>query len=88
MPAATVDLPCPAWSDLVTELGLEPHGLAHQLLQEHGAPSLSAQPTLFAGLVTPSANWSAKSLLLRQSASEGPACALVAVLWSLVAGEG
>jgi hypothetical protein len=33
-PEVPTDPPGPTWDDLVAELGLEPHELAHQLLQE------------------------------------------------------
>ena len=35
----------PSWDDLVGGLALAPQELAHQLLQEHGAPSFAWQPS-------------------------------------------
>jgi hypothetical protein len=64
---------------LVVELGLEPHELAHQFLQEHGAPDLMSRPALFTALTSPSTDRSAKMLLLRQSVSGDPTCTLVAL---------
>ena len=46
---AIVDPPIPTWDDLVGSLGLEPHEIAFKLLQDHGAPSLTARPATFAG---------------------------------------
>jgi hypothetical protein len=66
------DPPGPTWDDLVGELALEPHGLAHQLLQARGAPSLSTRLTTFTELVSPSTNNLAKSLLLHQLSSGDP----------------
>ena len=58
---------------------LEPHEIAFKLLQDHGAPSLTARPATFADLVTPSTNQSAQALLLRQSSSSEATFTLVAL---------
>ena len=74
-----VDPPSPTWDDLIGSLGLEPHEIAFKLLQDHGAPSLTARPATFADLVTPSTNQSAQALLLRQSSSSEATFTLVAL---------
>jgi hypothetical protein len=78
-PEVPADPPGPAWDDLVAELGLEHHELAHQLLQDFGAPDPTSRPALFSALTSPSTDRSSATLLLWQPISGDPTCTLVAL---------